>query len=188
MIVALAFLIVVGIGALARQLDSNAERSRKKVGEATDAARLAAEEKVPAEAAAEEGRPESAEAIGQTVPSSKNRRERPPSGSVTATKGWVYLGLCADGNRWLSSFFDDLPDCIDGPVAPPVMITSVRGVKVRAKPSGNGSEVNRLKEHGQVRLLRISSFSQAMPSAPPIYWGEIEVPRHSAAPSEAPTP
>lgn len=191
MIVALAFVVIATLVAVDKYLGSrgeppNLDLAKKRIDQPADGAALAAVSRAQPEADANTPTKDSAGQSRQMLAAPKNRIDKAPTGSALAArqKGWVYLGLCADGDRWLQSFFDDVPACVDGPVEPPVIITSMRGVKVRARPSTAGSEVNRLREHGRVHLLRMLSFRQETANDPGIFWGEIELSPRSESPSD----
>lgn len=170
---------------MARYVDSNVQNSSKKVSEAVDAARAAIGDKVKAETEAmvakeETSRAEadSVEEIGQLVNAYEAVNESKPP-NRESRNGWVYLGICKGGRLWFKTFFDDLPECAEGALQAPAMITSSRGVSLRLSPPTQGPigrEVNRIKTRGTVRLSRMVAIAPTNPRALKIYWGEIEIP------------
>lgn len=102
--------------------------------------------------------------------------EEPPLPDVSATIGWVYVGVC-DKDGWSKHHFWPLPECNNGDthVAPSGFRTSAaRGMKLREGPPGEGglaAIIGTVSDKEQVMLRKLRSMSVSGP--PTIYWGEI---------------
>lgn len=158
-----------------RSARATVSTARHAVEAATDKSVKAQAEVVAAKAEVQKTKAESIREVDQIMGAYESETEIAPT--RTGRKGWVYLGICTD--RWFKLYFSGLPPCADGPLQEPIKIKSLRGVKVRAAPptqAGVGTEVNRIKDQGSVRLVRMAAISQTIPNAPQIYWGEIEFP------------
>jgi type II secretory pathway pseudopilin PulG len=177
-VIGLAVVAAIAIVVMARYVDSRVQSSTQKASEAMDAARAALEAKTEAQAEAAKTVADSAESISKIVNAyeSAEEQERPKKESQI---GWVYLGICRGGIQWYKAFFDNLPECTDGPLLKSVNITSVRGVSMRKSPPAQGPVgpvVNRIRTNGTVQLSRMVSVSPLDPKALRIFWGEVKIP------------
>lgn len=175
-------LSIISLLAMIKFVEFYVRKANRSVADAQGVAKLALEGKVTAEeevvtakAEVEKIKIEAIQEVDHIASAYEQEIEGDPKQS--SHRGYVYLGICQD--RWVRSYFSNLPKCVDGPLEKPVTLKCLRGAKLRAAPptqAGIGREVNRIKAQGSVSLMRMISVNPTDTNALQIFWGEIEFP------------